>query len=352
MRSIGTVLFVSISTFAFAQTIPPGMLGFGVGGGSVGLSPPSPAFSAGPISTVVVTGEPYSAEGESQNIQTLGDGTHISTPLLYWKFYRDSQGRTRIERPVALGRQFELASTPQQIVIEINDPIAQLKYVLDPIRKVVHKQHWVAPTSAPTMGLTLPLHGATVLPPESLGTRTIEGVNCEGTRNTTVWPVGTIGNDRALSQTNEIWKSSELQLTVLTIYSNPQTGVRTQKLVNIVRAEPAASLFQPPTDYTMEDYSTETALPIGNGVSAPTLLSKAEPEYSEQARQAKYSGTVLLSIVVDPNGMPRDIKVVRPLGMGLDEKAIEAVSKWRFRPGIKDGIAVPVRAQVEVSFRM
>ena len=91
---------------------------------------------------------------------------------------------------------------------------------------------------------------------------------------------------------------------------------------------------------------------IGGEVSAPTLISKTEPEYSEEARKAKYSGSVLLSIVVDANGLPRDIKVVRPLGLGLDEKAIEAVMKWRFRPGMKGGRAVAVQAQVEVTFRL
>jgi periplasmic protein TonB len=91
---------------------------------------------------------------------------------------------------------------------------------------------------------------------------------------------------------------------------------------------------------------------IGGDVSAPVLISKIEPEYSEEARKAKYSGSVLLSIVVDQNGLPRDIKVVRPLGLGLDQKAIEAVMKWRFRPGMKGGRAVAVQAQVEVSFRL
>jgi len=77
-----------------------------------------------------------------------------------------------------------------------------------------------------------------------------------------------------------------------------------------------------------------------------------EPEYSDEARKAKYSGTVLLSIVVDERGIPRDIRVVRPLGLGLDEKAIEAVRHWRFRPGMKNGRPVNVRATVEVSFRL
>jgi len=91
---------------------------------------------------------------------------------------------------------------------------------------------------------------------------------------------------------------------------------------------------------------------IGGDVSAPVLVSKVEPEYSEEARKAKYSGEVLLSIVVDATGVPRDIHVIRPLGLGLDEKAIEAVMKWRFRPGLKGGRAVATQAQVIVNFRL
>ena len=91
---------------------------------------------------------------------------------------------------------------------------------------------------------------------------------------------------------------------------------------------------------------------IGGDVSAPTVIYKVEPEYSEEARKAKFSGTVLLSVIIDANGNPREIRVARPLGLGLDEKAIEAVSKWRFRPGTKGGRPVAVQAQVEVNFRL
>lgn len=91
---------------------------------------------------------------------------------------------------------------------------------------------------------------------------------------------------------------------------------------------------------------------VGGGVSPPSVLFKVEPEYSEEARKAKFQGTVILAIIVDPNGQARDIRVVRPLGLGLDEKAIEAVRKWRFKAGQKDGAAVPVQATVEVNFRL
>ena len=94
------------------------------------------------------------------------------------------------------------------------------------------------------------------------------------------------------------------------------------------------------------------AYKIGGGVSPPIPIFKPEPEYSEEARKAKFQGTVLLFVVVDEHGEPRDLRVIRPLGLGLDQKAIEAVQKWRFKPGMKDGKPVPVQATVEVNFRL
>src|SRR5580704_2436116 len=94
------------------------------------------------------------------------------------------------------------------------------------------------------------------------------------------------------------------------------------------------------------------AYKIGGGVSPPSIIYKVEPEYSEEARKAKFQGTVLLFVVVDEHGNPRDIKILRPLGLGLDQKAIEAVEKWKFSPGRKDGKPVPVQAQIEVNFRL
>ena len=94
------------------------------------------------------------------------------------------------------------------------------------------------------------------------------------------------------------------------------------------------------------------AYSVGRGITAPSVLSKVDPEYSEEARKAKYSGAVMLSIVVNTDGRADSIKVIKSLGMGLDEKAIEAVERWRFRPGTKDGAPVRVRAQIEVNFRL
>jgi TonB family protein len=98
--------------------------------------------------------------------------------------------------------------------------------------------------------------------------------------------------------------------------------------------------------------STSTAHHIGEGGSSPVLLSKVKPEYSAEARAAKYEGTVLLRTEIAADGSVRDIKVVRPLGLGLDEKAVEAVTKWKFKPGTVDGLPVAVIASIEVAFKL
>jgi TonB family protein len=88
------------------------------------------------------------------------------------------------------------------------------------------------------------------------------------------------------------------------------------------------------------------------GVMAPKLLKKVEPEYDEEARAAKYQGTVVLQVVIGPDGLAHNPVVVKSLGLGLDQKAIEAVAQWQFSPGVKDGAPVPVAATVEVNFRL
>jgi periplasmic protein TonB len=91
---------------------------------------------------------------------------------------------------------------------------------------------------------------------------------------------------------------------------------------------------------------------IGKGVSSPIILHKVEPEYSEEARKTRWQGVVQLSVIVDETGHPRDIKVAQALGLGLDQKAIEAVEKWLFKPGMKDGKPVAVFATIQVSFHL
>jgi TonB family protein len=92
---------------------------------------------------------------------------------------------------------------------------------------------------------------------------------------------------------------------------------------------------------------------VGGGVSPPQPLNSVEAEFSDEARRAKYQGVCLISLIVDAQGNPQNPRVVRALGMGLDEKAIEAVKKYKFKPAMKDGkTPVPVMITVEVNFRL
>jgi len=92
---------------------------------------------------------------------------------------------------------------------------------------------------------------------------------------------------------------------------------------------------------------------VGGGISAPIPIFQPEAEFSDEARRAKYQGVCLIQMIVDAQGNPQDPHVIRALGMGLDEKALEAVRKYKFKPAMKDGkIPVPVMVTVEVNFRL
>ncbi len=92
---------------------------------------------------------------------------------------------------------------------------------------------------------------------------------------------------------------------------------------------------------------------VGGNVSQPVPLNDVEAEFSDEARRAKYQGVCVISIIVDTQGNPQNPRVVRALGMGLDEKALEAVRKYKFKPAMKDGkTPVPVMMNIEINFRL
>ena len=90
----------------------------------------------------------------------------------------------------------------------------------------------------------------------------------------------------------------------------------------------------------------------GGGVSAPQVIFAPDPEFSDEARRAKYQGICVVSVIVDAQGNPQHVHVIRPLGMGLDEKAVEAVKQYKFRPAMFQGHPVPVEVNIEVNFRI
>jgi TonB family protein len=114
----------------------------------------------------------------------------------------------------------------------------------------------------------------------------------------------------------------------------------------------AAILRKAPQNSAAPPAPNPSVYRIGAGVMPPVLLSKVEPEYTEEARIAKYEGRVAIYVEIRTDGIPQNMRVLRGLGLGLNEKAIEAIRQWRFKPGVKDGQPVTVAATVEVNYRL
>lgn len=212
-----------------------------------------------------VTSAPYSADQDIQQVRTLPDGSHITQAPGVRHVVRDSQGRTRIDRPVYV-KHDSGASTFS--VIEIRDPVDGFYYILDDQAKVAHRfavtraaatPQLVSPPasdppSAPTT--TAPKNSDATHPKtsvEKLGSKWIEGVMTEGQRATTTWPAGSQGNDGPIVFVHEAWVSPDLHIEVRTSMSDPRVGDTTMRLTNITRAEPDPALLQPPPDYTIVD---------------------------------------------------------------------------------------------------
>ena len=241
----------------------------------------------------VVKGAPYSAEAVTESVQALADGNRIVHKTTA-QVYRDSEGRTRRDQAIGSIGPFAAAGDPPQTFF-INDPVAHVNYILDPRSKVARKmvpmefkfrrpdekESAGAETPPPSRAAkegeartfvyettTPPPPGGPDMPPgagaeyhwskaetktEKLGARNVEGVKAEGTRITTTIPAGAIGNEQPIQIVNENWYSPELQVIVMTSHSDPRFGQTTYKLTNVLRAEPAATLFQVPSDYTVKE---------------------------------------------------------------------------------------------------
>jgi hypothetical protein len=229
----------------------------------------------------MVKNAPYSAEAVTESTQTLADGTHIVNRNSA-QVYRDNQGRERREQSLpALGPFAAQGQAPKTILI--SDPVSGMNYTLDPLGKFAVKLP--APPMPPTPpgisgmsgkpqvdvmvhtmgGQAGMMAGGTQVivmnplsatnPPkiEQLGSKSIEGLQADGTRTTVTIPAGQMGNDRPIEMVDEVWRSSDLQLTVYSEHSDPRMGKTVYSLKNVSRAEPSPTLFQVPADYTLKD---------------------------------------------------------------------------------------------------
>ena len=244
-------LFLACSLFclhSFCQ------IGSGGGGGFASISSPSPSR----------TGVPFSVEFVTTRVQTLADGTQITTHQGKQFQTRDSAGRTRSEvyppEPPSGGHR----DSDQPIFVTIMDPVAGHFIHLDPRHKtatitpfpIMHADQSAPKSQQPAPVQSLPHPELPHSSVEKLGAESIGGVNAEGRRITRLIPAGTEGNDRDFTVITERWESSELGIEVLGKTTDPRNGVTTREAKNLTSAEPDPALFQIPADYKLEDGQT------------------------------------------------------------------------------------------------
>ena len=373
-----SVVALSAGWAAFALLPAQEPTGVGVKTGVVATGRGAVGVGAAPV-----MGAPYSALAVTETTQTLADGNRIAQTQSQ-RVYRDSQGRERTE---------EVGTVPgTRAGAIISDPVTKTSYRLDSQTRTAVPSPAISfrPASpATTMfvnGNQVVINNGIMYAPgdlakkETLPLQNIEGVFATGARTTVTIPAGEIGNQLPISLVDEAWYSPDLRVNVMTKHSDPRSGETTYRLTQISRAEPDPQLFQVPADYTITGGGaigvavgrggrggvvTAQAVPappppplppgaakIGSTVMMSKLIAKVDPQYTEQARQAKWQGTVTLNVTIDETGKPIDITVARPLGMGLDEQAMLAVWQWRFSPTLLNGAPVKVQTSIDVNFKL
>jgi hypothetical protein len=207
----------------------------------------------------VVTGAPFSATSTSTTNQTLQDGKTTINRTVQGAIYRDNQGRSR--REVTFTGVGPLAATGgTHKMVAISDPVAGAHYMLNPDKKVAYKMTLPAGgTAAKAQAFQQKMQArqqqeeaSGALKVESLGTQVVNGVSAEGTRTTRTIAAGEIGNSAPIQIVSERWYSPDLQTVVQSTRTDPRFGTTTFSLSNIQKAEPAATLFTVPADYTVQ----------------------------------------------------------------------------------------------------
>jgi len=261
----------------------------------VGLTGTLAAFAAGPFfapQPPTTAGEPFSAVAQTQSTTNFSDGNRIVRHNTV-RYFRDGQGRVRVERNNSMGAESANSSANGVIIsanggsVVIDDPVSRERITLIPAMKIAHvfklpegiKSGLVMPGSLPDesapfalMGLGMGI-GANGMTTESsaettsLGQQVVNGVTATGTRVVRVIPVGALGNEKPITSTLEEWNSAELGIPVRITAKSSLGGTLTYNLQDLQRAEPDAALFAVPADYkqmnpTMQGVASATATAI------------------------------------------------------------------------------------------
>jgi hypothetical protein len=228
-KTLGVLL---AAAFTLAAQAPFFGRGLGFGG------------TLGAFTRSTVTGAPFSAQWNLQSQRTLANGNQIQTQEQA-NIYRDSQGRVRIDTTITS----PASSGQTQTMTTIFDPVAGYVYRLNP-QKMTGVQAAIQQRPAPS-GRAPNRPANSQVQTQNLGTQNINGVAATGTQVTRTIPAGTIGNSAAIQIVRVTWVSAALQVPVQVTVTDPRSGNQTMNLTNIVTAEPNASLFVVPSEYTI-----------------------------------------------------------------------------------------------------
>jgi TonB family protein len=310
-----------------------------------------------PAASYAVTGAPFTLV-----VETHSDNSSKSTTR---RILRDSAGRQRVE-------ELTVDGVPQSSTVMIYDVVGAKA-----IKLVMAAQAAVVSPMKVGRSVAVDVSQATALPPANvapnqtlLGMKEIVGLEAWGQRIAQTIPQ-TDGSTN--TQDRELWFSTHYRMA-LTQITRHEGITTTQSVMSFEPGEPDPSLFQIPPDFVVTEAPPADAAtrpvaanqqssgplevppgvyrPGGNGVSWPAILKSVDPQFSQQARDDKFSGNVLISLVVDEKGLPQNVQVARPAGHGLDAKAVEAVRQYRFWPAKRNGVPVKVQITVDVNFQI
>ena len=314
--------------------------------------------------------QPFTAKTHATTVQTRADGTTVTT-VTEGQIWHDADGRERSER---------IRTPPNEApshFISIYDPVTRINLswkVGDPsVPKVVNLTHIQQPVpqpaqSTPITPQTAPSHYPTKS--ESLPPQTILGFKVLGFRRTLTIPAGVRGSDHDVTITTEYWYAPSLNMQLRNITDDPINGKTTTETTDIQFVDPDPALFQPPDDYQLKEVNPPIPNPdatgtyqSGDGITPPRVLYQPEPKFPKIAKKQKLQGVSMVSIIVDIEGNPRNVHLKRPMAtdldkeheaaaLALDQAALDAVKKYKFKPATIDGKPVPVYLNVEVNFEI
>lgn len=160
-------------------------------------------------------------------------------------------------------------------------------------------------------------------------------------------PVPTVVSDEITLHTciRETSEDQGQKVAAIILKSTPEQKVE-------LRQEPAPATTHLVDDITEKQTSEGPPYKVGGPVSAPVPIHTVEAQFTDLARSKKYQGACLISLIVDAQGLPTNMRIARALGMGLDLEAVEAIRHYRFTPAMKNGVPVPVLITIEVDFRL